>query len=66
MTTNEFVKTLDNEIANLKIRMEELKMMDNPLVERIWCKAKINKAISELADASMIICGLYPDNDTSF
>ena len=66
MTTNEFVKTLDNEIANLKIRMEELKMMDNPLYDKLWCKSKINKAISELADASMIICGLYPDNDTSF
>lgn len=66
METMEFVKKINDEITNLKIRMEELKMMENPLVERIWCKAKINKAISELADASMIICGMYPDEDTTF
>lgn len=64
METMEYVKMIEDEIKNLKLRMEELKMIARPKYEKLWVKSKLNKAISELADASMIICGLYPDNDT--
>lgn len=64
METMEYVKMIEDEIKNLKLRMEELKMIARPKYEKLWVKSKLNKAVSELADASMIICGLYPDNDT--
>ena len=64
METLEYVKMIEDEIKNLKLRMEELKMIARPKYEKLWVKSKLNKAVSELADASMIICGLYPDNDT--
>ena len=64
METMEYVKMIEDEIKNLKLRMEELKMLARPKYEKLWVKSKLNKAVSELADASMIICGLYPDNDT--
>lgn len=63
METMEYVKMIEDEIKNLKLRMEELKMLARPKYEKLWVKSKLNKAVSELADASMIICGLYPDND---
>ena len=63
MNPLEYSKMIEDEIKNLKLRMEELKLLDRPLFERLWVKSKLNKAVSELADASMIICGLYPDND---
>lgn len=64
METMEYVKMIEDEIKNLKLRMEELKLLARPKYEKLWVKSKLNKAVSELADASMIICGLYPDNDT--
>lgn len=64
METMEYVKMIEDEIKNLKLRMEELKMLARPKYEKLWVKSKLNRAVSELADASMIICGLYPDNDT--
>ena len=64
METMDYVKMIEDEIKNLKLRMEELKMLARPKYEKLWVKSKLNKAVSELADASMIICGLYPDNDT--
>lgn len=66
MDTMEFVKKINDEIKNLKLRIEEIKLLDRDLYEQLWCKSKISKAISELADASMIICGMYPDEDTTF
>ena len=64
METMEYVKMIEDEIKNLKLRMEELKMLARPKYEKLWVKSKLNRAVSALADASMIICGLYPDNDT--
>ena len=66
MKTMEFVKKINDEIKNLKLRIEEIKLLDRDLYEQLWCKSNISKAISELADASMIICGMYPDEDTEF
>lgn len=63
METMEYVKMIEDEIKNLKLRMEELKLLSRPKYEKLWVKSKLNKAVSELVDASMIICGLYPDND---
>lgn len=63
METMEYVKMIEDEIKNLKLRMEELKLLARPKYEKLWVKSKLNKAVSELVDASMIICGLYPDND---
>lgn len=66
METMEFVKRIKDEISNLKLRIEDIKLLDRELYEKLWAKSKISKAISELADASMIICGMYPDEDTTF
>ena len=72
MRLMEFVENLTTDIQNLKLRVEEITLVkapngdEVPTYDKLYTKKKLRDAISSLADASMIICGMYPDNDTSF
>lgn len=71
MRLMEYVENLTMDIQNLKLRVEELTLVkapdgEVPMYDKLWTKKKLRDAISSLADASMIICGMYPDDDTSF
>ena len=70
MKLMEYVEKITNDIKNIKIRVEELTLVkapdgEVPMYDKLWTKKKLRNAISELVDASMIICGMYPDDDTS-
>ena len=64
MKINEFIKKLNKDLKNLQLRCEELKLVDAPKYDALWCKKKLRLAMEQIADASMIICGLYPEDDT--
>ena len=62
MTLNEFIKKLNKDLKNLQLRCEELKLIiDVPKYDRLWTKKKLRSAMQNLSDASMIICGFFPD-----
>ena len=63
MKIKEYIKKLNKDLKNLQLRCEELKLVDAPEFARLWCKKKLRSAVENLADASMIICQLYPDDD---
>ena len=63
MKIKEFIKKLNKDLKNLQLRCEELKLVDAPEFARLWCKKKLRLAMENIADASMIICQLYPDDD---
>ena len=63
MKIKEFIKKLNKDLKNLQLRCEELKIVESPEFAKLWCKKKLRLAMENIADASMIICELYPDND---
>lgn len=60
----DFIKKLNKDLKNLQLRCEELKFVDAPLFVRLWTKKKLRSAMQNLSDASMIICGLFPDDES--
>ena len=64
MKIKEFIKKLNKDLKNLQLRCEELKLVDAPKYDALWCKKKLKLAMENMADASMIICGLFPDGET--
>lgn len=66
MEIKEFVEKLNSDLKNIRLRIEELAIVKGPKYDRLWAKKKLRKAVESIADASMIVSGMYPDDDTSF
>ncbi len=64
MKIKEFIKKLNKDLKNLQLRCEDLKLVDAPKYDALWCKKKLKLAMENMADASMIICGLFPDGES--
>lgn len=64
MKIKEFIKKLNKDLQNLQLRCEELKLVDVPNYNALWCKKKLRSAMQNLSDASMIICGFFPDGES--
>ena len=63
MKIKEFIKKLNKDLKNIQLRCEELKLIiDAPEYQRLWTKKKLRNAMMNLSDASMIICGFFPDD----
>jgi len=61
----EFIKKLNKDLKNIQLRCEELKLIiDVPEYDRLWTKKKLRSAMQNLSDASMIICGFFPDGES--
>lgn len=67
MEIKEFIEKLNVDLKNLRLRIEELKILNGPKYDRLWAKKELKKAVENIAEASMIVCGMYPDeNGTPF
>lgn len=67
MEIKEFVAKLNVDLKNLRLRMEELAIVKGPKYDRLWAKKELRKAVECVAEASMIVSGMYPEEDgTSF
>lgn len=64
MKIKEFIKKLSKDLKNIQLRCEELKFVDAPKFDRLWTKKKLRSAMQNLSDASMIICGFFPDGES--
>lgn len=64
MKIKEFIKKLSKDLKNIQLRCEELKFVDAPQFDRLWTKKKLRSAMQDLSDASMIICGFFPDGES--
>ena len=64
MKIKEFIKKLNKDLKNIQLRCEELKLVDAPQFDRLWTKKKLRSAMQNLSDASMIICGFFPDGES--